>query len=606
MDLSPNVTRSLRAVDGVLVVIDAVEEIQVQTESVLKMALKELVKPVLFINKIDRLITELKLNSYEIQTKLENIIQEFNNLIEIYCEEKYKETWKINPLSGNVGFGSAIQPNWGFTYDILKKKKLNFNKIINAYQKNEIERIHNTIPLSICLINLFINHLPNPKIAQSYKLNSITDLELNSQMNNFLKQCDSENPLIINIFNSIYDKYLNKFSIGRVYSGKIQKNSSIYDINQQREFKTRNLSLFMGSKKINVDEIPAGNIAAIGGLKDIKIGDTITDIESKNLISKLKNIEYFSEPVMTVSIEPVRPQQLNDMIDRLIILNENDPNFELTINKDSGEFLISGMGMLHLELICSELKKMGIEVIISDPIIIYREMSSEESPICEAIFEDENFLRARFLPYAKKQKKSEFLIYRDKYNNLIENHSQVKIPENYLKQLVKGFKIGLKAGPLCDEPIMNLKIKLLDFNLKGKDEDFGEKLMLCAKRVLFGGFLLTKPKILQPIYKIEIETTESNIGNVTNLLSKNSAKIEHIISSGYDSRILAFISVKDSIKFSNKLRNLTSGKSRWQMIFSHWEKIQEKNQLKIISSIRMKKGRKIEIPNPTSFVKVII
>ena len=604
MDLSPNVTRSLRAVDGVLVVIDAVEEIQVQTESVLKMALKELVKPVLFINKIDRLITELKLNSNEIQKKLEFIIQEFNNLIEIYCEERYKENWKINPLSGNVGFGSAIQPNWGFTYDILKEKNLNFNDIINAYKENNVEIIHNFIPLSICLLNLFIKHLPNPKTAQSYKINSITNLELNSQMNDFIKQCDSENPLILNIFNSIYDKHLNKFSIGRIYSGKIHKNSSIYDINQQIELKTRNLSLFMGSKKINVDEIPAGNIVAIGGLKKIRIGDTITDLESKNLMSQLKLIEYFSEPVMTVAIEPIRPQQLNEMIEQLMILNENDPNFELTINRDSGEFLISGMGMLHLELICNELKKIGIDAIISDPIIIYREMASQESPICEAFFDDDNFLRAKFLPYTENQRKSKVLIYEDKYNNLIENLTQQEISPNLLKQLVKGFKIGLRAGPLCDEPIMNLKIELLAFNFSKKVEAFEEKLMLCAKRVLFGGFLLTDPKILQPIYKIEIETTESNIGNVTNLLSKNKARIENIFPRGFNSKILALIAVKDSIKFSNELRNLTSGKSTWQMIFSHWEKIQEKNQMRVISNIRIKKGRKIEIPNPESFIKI--
>ncbi|NHI92772.1 MAG: hypothetical protein EAX96_09755 [Candidatus Lokiarchaeota archaeon] len=605
MDLSPNVTRSLRAVDGALIVIDAVEEIKVQTESVLKMALKELVKPVLFINKIDRLINELKLDSIEIQKKLENIISNFNNLIEIYCANQFKEDWKINPILGNVGFGSAIFPNWGFTYNILKKNKITFNDIIKAYKKNEVDKIHNLIPLSICLLNLFTNHLPNPSNAQTYKLSSIIDLELNSKMNEFIKKCDENNPLILNVFNSVYDSHLNKYAIGRIYSGKIKKNRVIFNINIQKEQKIRNLSLFMGSKKIQVDEIPAGNIVAIGGLKEIKIGDTITDLESKDLMSQLKKIEYFSEPVMTVAIEPIHPQQLNEMIKFLMILNENDPNFELTIHKDSGEILVSGMGMLHLELICNDLKRNNIEAIISDPIIIYREMISKKSPICEAFFENNNFIRIKIEPNIQINKDTHYVVYKDKYNNTIENKSQRKLSQNFIEQIIKGIKIGLKAGPLCDEPIMNLKFIFLDYEFNTHIENFEEKLMLCAKRSLFGSFLLSKPMLYQPIYKIEIETSEENIGNITTILSKNKAKIDNIISRGYNSKVIAYISVKNSINFSKNLRNLTSGKSTWQMLFSHWEEIQEKDQSKIISNIRLNKGRKIEIPDPEVFVKVI-
>ena len=605
MDLSPNVTRSLRAVDGVLVVVDAVEEIQVQTEIVLKMALKELVKPVLFINKIDRLIKELKLNSKEIQKKLENIIIDFNNLIEIYSKEEYKDAWKINPILGNVGFGCAIYPNWGFTYRILKEKNIKFKKVIEAYEKNDINKLNTLMPLYKSLLTLFIEHLPNPVQAQLYRVKAIGNVKLSSKINDILKRCDKNEHLIMNVFNTIYDNYLNKFAICRVYSGRIHKNSNIFDINLQKEFKVRNLSIFMGAKKFQVEEVPAGNIVAIGGLNEIKIGDTITDLKSKDSFSRLKNIEYFSEPVITVAIEPLHPQQLNQMINFLMILNDNDPNFELNINKDSGEFLISGMGLLHLELISNKLNEKGIEVLVSDPIIVYREVIKNQSPICEAYFEETNRIQIK-LDINKRRNNRKFnTIYMDKNNNIVINASSKGLSSKIKNQLLKGFKIALKAGPLCDEPIMNLEIKILDFSFDFKVDNFENKVMLCAKRALFGAFLLSTPTLLQPIYKIEIETSEKDIGTITSLLSKNRAKIDSITSRGFNSKILAYIPVEDSLEFTKELRNLTSGKSIWQMVFSHWDNISKEKKEKIIQKLRLRKGRKLEIPNGLSFVTII-
>ena len=601
MDLSPNVSRSLRAVDGAIVVVDAVEEIQVQTEAVMRMALQELVKPVLFINKIDRLINELKLSLNEIQNKLEKIIQDFNSLIEIYCPEEFKGDWKINPLKGNVGFGSAIYPNWGFTYNILKNKDINFNSIFNLYKEKKVLELNRLIPLYDTIFTLFVDHLPNPLNAQLYRLKAIKTLELTSEMNQAIKNCDENGPIIINIFNSIQDDYLNKFSIGRIYSGKIKNNSTVFDVNLQEEFKIRKLCLFMGAKKIPVDEIPAGNILAIGGIKKIKIGHTLTNYESKDNISKLKEIKYYSDPVITVSFEPKRPQQLNEMIDYLLQIQDNDPNIDLTINKESGQFLVAGMGMLHLELIGKKLFKRGIEIIMSDPMIIYREMIQEESPKFESYFDETNKLVLKLGAYEEIEYSN--IEYSDNQNNVILNLSNKSIPIKIKEYLLKGFKIGLKSGPLCDEPIMNLKIEIIDLAIDYKTLELEEKFMLLAKRTLFGAFLLSKPQLYQPIYKIEIETSEENIGNVSNILSKNNARVENIVSQGIFSKLTGFISVKKSIKFSQNLRNLTSGKSIWQMMFSHWEKIAEKKQDILISEIRLKKGRRLEVPDPLSFGK---
>ena len=136
VDFTGKVTRALRVIDGAVVVVDAVEEIMAQTEIVTRQALEERVRPVLFINKVDRLITELHLNEEQIQKKLDHIISSFNDLIELYCEEPFKNQWKVSGSSGNVAFGAALY-GWGFTLNMAKEKGVKFSDIIKAHEQGE-------------------------------------------------------------------------------------------------------------------------------------------------------------------------------------------------------------------------------------------------------------------------------------------------------------------------------------------------------------------------------------------------------------------------------------------------------------------------------------
>ena len=146
VDFTGKVTRALRAIDGCVVVVDAVEEVMVQTETVTRQAVEERVQPVLFINKIDRLIRELKLTPENIQKKLTRIIRDFNNLIEMYAEPEYRQKWKVDATKGTVAFGSALH-RWGFTLDMTQEKGIKFSDIIDAYKQNRYEEFQETLPL---------------------------------------------------------------------------------------------------------------------------------------------------------------------------------------------------------------------------------------------------------------------------------------------------------------------------------------------------------------------------------------------------------------------------------------------------------------------------
>ena len=191
VDFTGKVTRALRAIDGAVVVVDAVEEVMVQTETVTRQALNERVKPVLFINKVDRLIKELKLNAEEIQVKLARIIRDFNNLIAVYGEDDQKERWKVDPAEGTVAFGSALH-RWGFTVDIAKKKNVKFSEIIDLYKKEQTEGLVDRLPLHEAILTMVVKHLPNPLEAQRYRIPKVWKGEIDSGIGQAMLNVDPE------------------------------------------------------------------------------------------------------------------------------------------------------------------------------------------------------------------------------------------------------------------------------------------------------------------------------------------------------------------------------------------------------------------------------
>src|SRR3989344_5565589 len=175
VDFGGNVTRAMRAIDGTFVLVCASEGIMPQTETVLKQALRERVKPVLFINKVDRLIKELKLNPKQIQEKLMKIIEQFNHLVMQIAEQEYKEKWQVSAEDGSVAFGSA-RDNWALSVPFMRKKGITFKDVVKIYEMEEIERrkwVWEKAPLYEVVLDMAVKHLPNPLEAQTYRIPKI-------------------------------------------------------------------------------------------------------------------------------------------------------------------------------------------------------------------------------------------------------------------------------------------------------------------------------------------------------------------------------------------------------------------------------------------------
>jgi len=192
IDFTGKVTRSLRAVDGAIVVVDAVEGIMTQTDTVLRQALEERVRPVIYINKIDRLIKELRLSPEKMQDWLFNIVKEFNKLIETYAEPDYKQKWQVSVQDAQVAFGSS-KDRWGFNFDTARAVGMSFKDIINAYSTETPQELGAKLQLHEALLGMVVRHHPPPHVAQAYRIPKIWSAgDLNSDVGKALLACDEK------------------------------------------------------------------------------------------------------------------------------------------------------------------------------------------------------------------------------------------------------------------------------------------------------------------------------------------------------------------------------------------------------------------------------
>src|SRR3989344_4727286 len=169
IDFSGDVTRAMRAVDGAIILVDAVEGIMPQTETVFRQALRERVKPVLFINKVDRLIRELKLTPEQMQQRFVTVIENINRLIESLAPDEFKNQWQVSVQDGSVSFGSAIH-KWALSFPYMQRTKITFKDVIDAYMEEKQSELANKAPLHRVVLNMVIKHHPNPVQAQKYRI----------------------------------------------------------------------------------------------------------------------------------------------------------------------------------------------------------------------------------------------------------------------------------------------------------------------------------------------------------------------------------------------------------------------------------------------------
>ena len=636
VDFTGKVTRALRAIDGAVVVVDAVEEVMVQTETVTRQALQERVKPLLFINKVDRLIKELKLTPDEIQKKLIRIIRDFNNLIDMYGEKEFKEKWKVDPSKETVAFGSALH-KWGFTVNIAQQKGVKFKDVVDAYSKNEYQALPQLIPLHTAILDMVVKNVPNPIEAQKYRIPKVWKGDIDSEIGQAMLNCDDKGPTVMCITQAQMDPHAGLVATGRLFSGTIKEGDQVHLVGAKKDYRVQQVSMYMGAFREVVGEISAGNIAALLGLDLARAGETLIDVTHKDIMIPFERIKYVSEPVVTIAIEPKHPKDLPRLVDAMNRLSIEDPNLVTTINKETGEYLLSGMGELHLEIAVKFLRDYGggMEIVTSRPIVVYRESVAGQGVIAMAKSPNKHNrfwiqvepLEEKVIEMIEKgdlveemgRKRMGNVLYKEagwpteEARNVwaLEEHKNIIIDLTkgiqYLREVrdmvISGFRWACQAGPLCEEPLRGVKVKLMDAQLHEDPVHRGPaQIMPAVRRAILGSFLTAQPVLLEPIYKIGISVPAQWVGECSSIITRKRGRILASEQKGVLTMITGYIPVAETFGLSADIRSATSGHAFWQCTFDHWEKAPESVAAEVIRQIRERRGLAPEIPKPSKFI----
>lgn len=635
VDFTGHVTRSLRMMDGGIVVVDAVEGVMTQTETVVRQALGELVRPLLYINKVDRLIRELRLSSREIQDRFVEIVRDFNGLIGLYGERPYKDRWKVDFRRGQVAFGSALH-KWGVTIPIAVEKGLKFDYVVDAYERGYYEDLARDFPLYVALLDMVVEHVPDPREAQRYRVPRLWRGDLESEVGRAMVECSPEGPTVVAVSKINVDPHAGYVATGRVFSGTIRDGQEVWLVNARMGQRVLQVGLYMGPYRERAGELSAGNIVALLGLDRARAGETVVDVAYRDVMTPFERMAYVAEPVVTIAIEPKRSGDLPKLVDALRKLAIEDPTLKVYINEETGEYLISGVGTLHLEITLWELnQRTGLEVVTSPPVVRYRETVRRAGEMFEGKSPNKHnrlYIRVEPLDEGAMRLLQEGEVYPDQewrerarilreeagwdadearniwdidenFNVMINLTSGVQHLREIRDTIIQGFRWSMEAGPLAQEPVRGVKVVLTDATVHEDPAHRGPaQIMPATKNAIFASFLSADPTLLEPILKVEVRVPHDYLSGVLGVISRHRGRVLGMEERGLIMKVLGEIPVSESFDLADEMRESTQGRAFWAYEFQRWAPVPRGMLLDLVMRIRERKGLKKRIPEITDFV----
>ncbi len=626
VDFGGDVTRAMRAVDGVVAVACAVEGCMPQTETVIRQALKERVRPVLFINKTDRLINELKLTPEQMLERFKGIITEVNLLIQKYAEEEYKDKWTVNVNDGSVAFGSAVK-NWAISIPFMQKEGISFKDIIEMTNEGKEKELAKKAPLHKVVLDMVIKHLPNPLEAQKYRIPKIWPGDPESDIGKDMIAVNPEGKLAAVVTKIYPDPHAGYVATVRIFSGKISKGQDVYLVGQKKTEKVQQVAIYKGQQRVAMDEVVAGNIVGIVGLRDASSGETLCD--PAHVIEGFEAIKHLFEPVVTKAIEPKSPKQLSKLIAFLKKVGREDPTLRVKINEDTGEYLVSGLGELHINAkVENKLKEEGIEVDISPPIVIYRESIKTVTPepiegkspnkhnrfylvtepLEETVYDAMVAGKIQDMEVKKKDqelieklvelgmKREEVRKIKQIYerNMLLDTTVGVGAILEIMEMVKQAFREAMDEGPLAREPCAGVKVKLVDAKLHEDAIHRGPAQVIPAvRKAIRDAMINSKPYILEPKQIIRIDVPSEHMGGATKEISNRRGQILDMKEERGTSIIKTKIPVAEMFGFNSALKSATGGTGFFWLIDIVYEPLPKELEPKVIEQIKQRKGIKM-------------
>ena len=629
VDFGGDVTRAMRAVDGALVVVDAVEGTMPQTETVLRQALRENVKPILFVNKVDRLINELKVDSQEMQIRLGRVIDNVNKLIKGMRPDKYNE-WRMDAAKGTVAFGSALY-KWAISVPFMQKTKIGFNEVYEYCRNEDMKGLAERCPLHEVVNDMITRFLPNPLEAQGERIKVIWHGDPDSEIGRSMTKVDPDGEVALMITKILIDPHAGEIAAGRLFSGTLKRGQELYISGTAAKNRIQQVGIYMGPDRVEVDKIPAGNIVAVSGLKDAIVGTTASTLRD---MVPFEDIKHGSEPVVTVSVEAKHMKDLPKLIEVLRQVAKEDPTLRVSINEETGEHLLAGMGELHLEVVTHRIERdKHVEITTSKPLVVYRETIQrkagpvegkspnrhnrfyiEVEPLERGVVEllksgevsmkmPELERRNKLIEAGMDKDEAKDVVHIYESNIFIDATKGIQYLRETMELILEGFEEVMKEGPLSREPSYGVKVRLVDVKLHEDAVHRGPAQVIpAARQAIQAAMLSAEPTLLEPYQKVFIQVPQDQMGGATREMQGRRGMILNMTTDGDMIILESKAPVAELFGFAGAIRSATEGRAMWSTEFAGFEPLPANMLNDVVKSIRERKGLKAQLPKPSDFI----
>jgi len=591
VDFTIEVERSLRVLDGLIVIFSAVEGVEPQSETVWHQADKYKVPRIAFINKLDRIganpfrVIEQMKNRLTIKPILIQypigIENEFIGVIDLIEKKAY--IWDIDEIGQNYRIEDIEfnQEQMKLYEDIIFNLSEIDERIIEEYEKNLFvnpQIIKNALRKAVLelkfvpvllgaafrnkgiqpLLDAIIDYLPSPiDLPPIEGIDPITNEKI-------IRYPSENEPFCGLVFKVQVDpESLQELFYTRIYSGAIKVNQKILNVNTNQEQRATRIYLMHSNRKNAINLARAGEIIAISGLKNTLTGHTLSDIQKP---IKLEGLEY-PDPVVSIAIEPKSSKDLERLEEVLKFLLDEDPSLRLKKDNETGQMILSGMGELHLEIIIDRINRnFGIPVRAGKPQVTYRETVLNE---VEIISEEEKEIggskhfgkvKIRIIPKERGSGNSYKIL--------------VNLNDEFIKAIESGINEAFGYGPIAGYPVVDVEIIIEDVFLNQWTTSLG--LRLAVLKGIKEGFKKANGILLEPVVEVEIITPPEFVGNITSDLSSRGAHLKSIEQySEFLQKVIAIIPLRKIFGYATQLRSITQGRASFWMKISHFEPVEE-------------------------------
>ena len=597
IDFTAEVQRSLRVLDGGVAVFDAVQGVEPQSETVWRQADRYGVPRICFVNKMDRVGASFERTIEMIRERLgahpvamqvpigeerefSGVIDLIEDVAFIWADDSGEDPEKTEiptELREQADAARALLVEQiAETDDELTEKFLEGMEITSEELHAALRRavIHGKLTPAFCgsslknkgvqpLLNAVVDYLPSPlDIPPVRGLDPDGTKEL-------MREAKADVPMSALAFKIVTDPYVGRLAYLRVYSGKITKGSTVFNASKGRKERIGRLIRMYADHREDIEEVSAGDIAAVLGMKSTFTGDTLTDPANPIVLESI----VFPEPVIFSAIEPKTSADQDRMGDALRKLGEEDPTFRVAVDDDTGQTMIWGMGELHLEVLIDRMRReFKVQTNIGRPRVAYKESIRKAVPEIDYRYVKQTGGRGHFAHIVLALEPGEA-------GSGIEFTDKVRggsVPQEYIPAVEQGVREAAEGGVLAGYPMTDIQVTLLDGSFH--EVDSSKMAFKMAGSMGFKeGVRRAKPVLLEPVMKIEVVVPDEAVGDVTGDLSSRRASIGALEQRGGNTQIVrATAPLSEMFGYATDLRSMTQGRGVFSMEFHHYRQVEKR------------------------------